>query len=698
MKSEDGHEMVRAILVGNRRAWLKVVGKNETEDSQYMHGEIEIIEEPQFEIDEHLEESVRDLRDMISENLTAVSMDDSVTIKDSNGLSLFTDSIAHQLPIIGKQKHELLRMNDPRKRLAKLLDIVAVMVKQHKITAEPSSNIGSPQVSKELEWLQEKIEEAGLPEEARTVVDQEMRRLSIMGPSSSEYFVTLNYVEWLASLPWSTMTEDSLDIEKAQECLDEDHYGLEKVKERVVEYLAVRKLVKENTGTILCLVGPPGTGKTSLGKSVARSIGRKFVRMSLGGLRDEAEIRGHRRTYVGALPGRIIQNIKKIGVRNPVFMLDEIDKLGVDFRGDPAAALLEVLDPEQNVAFVDTYLGTPFDLSEVMFIMTANEIGPIPPALYDRMEVIEIPGYSPFDKLRIATQHLIPKQKEKNGVKDCEFTVSDESVQKVIEEYTSEAGVRNLERQCGTIIRKVAVLVASDKEPPSTIGVDLVTKYLGPPKVFAEKAAEKPEVGLSAGLAWSRHGGSLLFVETSLVPGKGKIILTGNLGDVLQESAQAAYTWIKSQYETLGVDLKMLSEYDVHVHLPAGATPKDGPSAGVAIASAMLSLYLNKPVRNDIAMTGEITLRGRVMPIGGLKEKILAAHRAGIKIVMHPVQNIADLEEIPQDVLDEMDFIPIRHISDATSILFIDSENADTNDSISAVSEESLINKENLRA
>jgi len=559
-----------------------------------------------------------------------------------------------------------------------MLVIVSELVKQTPVpmNAEPPpGGDESGALVNELTRLQKMIDAAKLQPEALAMANQEMRRLKMMTPHSSEFHVTLNYVEWIASLPWDTLTTDSLDIEKAQTCLDEDHFGLKTVKERIVEFLAVRKLAPDKMGTILCFVGPPGVGKTSLGRSIAKAIGRKFIRMSLGGVHDEAEIRGHRRTYVGALPGKIIQNIRKVGSKNPVFMLDEIDKLSKDFRGDPASALLEVLDPEQNNSFTDNFLGTPFDLSDVMFIMTANEIAPIPPALYDRMEVIEIPGYSPFDKLRIAQQHLVPKQKEQYGLKDYEVSISPNAISRIVEEYTSEAGVRNLERQCGTIMRKIAVTVASGKDPTSVVKVDAVPKFLGPPKVFAEKAVEAPEIGWSAGLAWSRHGGSILFVETSLTAGKGEIILTGNLGKVLQESARAAHTWIKSNATKLGVDMKKLTENDVHVHLPAGATPKDGPSAGIAVAASMLSLFTNRPVRNDVAMTGEITLRGRVLPIGGLKEKVLAAHRAGIKEVIYPRQNAADIEEIPSDVRDEMKLTPVQNLNEALDMLLVEDDN-----------------------
>jgi len=669
---EEGEEnFIKLRVMGIRRAWLESIGTKKSKDTPYLFGHIKPVKEPNFNIDEHIKNSIRQLKEMIGENLSIISIS-SKPITTSKDLSEFVDDIAFGLPVAGHQKLKLLRTKDPRKRLEDIITIVGELVKQSPISieAEPPG-MGEGGSGGELARLQKMIETAQLPAEALAMANQELRRLKMMTPQSSEFHVTLNYVEWLASLPWKIRTKDSLDIKEAQKYLDADHYGLKKVKERIIEFLAVRKLAPEKMGTILCFVGPPGTGKTSLGRSIAKAIGRKFVRMSLGGVHDEAEIRGHRRTYVGALPGKIIQNIKKANSRNPVFVLDEIDKLCKDFRGDPASALLEVLDPEQNNTFTDNFLGTPFDLSDVMFIMTANETSPIPPALYDRMEVIEIPGYSPFDKVRIAQHHLIPKQKKQYGLESYDVSISPNAISRVIEEYTGEAGVRNLERQCGTVMRKIAVVVASGKEPSSTIKVDMIPKFLGPPRIFAEKALEAPELGVSAGLAWSRHGGSILFVETSLTPGKGEIILTGNLGKVLQESAKAAHTWIKSNAGKLNIDMDFLSSNDVHVHLPAGATPKDGPSAGVAVASSMLSLFLGKPVRNDVAMTGEITLRGRVLPIGGLKEKILAAHRAGIKEILYPKQNEADLEEIPTDVKNDIKLTPIKTLEEAIELVLV---------------------------
>jgi len=660
---------VRAILCGTMRGSLKTVGKSSDGDDAYLVGQVEPIELENGDIDDDTKDAARHLREMVVDHLKHIGVSNDSTPTDRQSLSDFVDNIAGQLAIPGKRRLLFLKIKDPAVRLEKVRDEVADLCSQADLeygddASDDISDPGEVAVS-ELKKLQKRVSEANMPEHALKVARSELRRLSMMPPSSSEFQVTYNYVDNLASLPWSVLTEDNLDISVAEDSLNEDHYGLEKPKERILEYLAVKKLLPAGKGPILCFSGPPGTGKTSLGKSIAKAMGRKFIRVSLGGVNDEAEIRGHRRTYVGALPGKIIQCIQRAGSRNPVFMLDEIDKLCSNFRGDPSSALLEMLDSEQNHSFSDHYLGVPFDLSQVLFIGTANEISPIIPALRDRMEIIDLPGYSPFDKVKIAQHHLIRKQKEENGLKDVTVNISANAIGRIVDEYTSEAGVRSLERECGTIMRKIAVAVASEKEYPSLVKIDMVPKFLGPPKIFAEKAVEKPEVGLSAGLAWSKNGGSLLFVETSLVPGKGKIKLTGSLGNVLKESANAAYTWIKSNAGKLDVDLEKIGKYDIHIHFPAGAVPKDGPSAGIAIAASMLSIMSDKPVRNDVAMTGEITLRGRVLPIGGLKEKILAAHRAGIKEVLYPKHNKHDVTEVPNDVVNDMALIPVANLDEA---------------------------------
>jgi ATP-dependent Lon protease len=477
--------------------------------------------------------------------------------------------------------------------------------------------------------------------------------------------VTRTYLEWLVELPWAITTEDKLDIQMARDILNSDHYDLEKVKKRILEYLAVRKLKADKKGPILCLVGPPGVGKTSLGRSIARALGRKFVRISLGGVRDEAEIRGHRRTYVGSLPGRLIQGMKKAGANNPVFMLDEIDKLGHDFRGDPAAALLEVLDPEQNHSFSDHYLEVPFDLSKVMFVATANIMDPIPPALRDRLEVLEIPGYTREEKMNISRQFLVPKQLSEHGLSPEKVIFEDAAVGEIIDSYTREAGVRNLEREVANVIRGVAVLVADEKAKEiERITVERVPDFLGPQKHLSEVAERTAEPGVATGLAWTPVGGDILFIEATKMNGKGQLVLTGQLGDVMKESAQAALSFIRSRARWLGLEETFLEKNDLHVHIPAGAIPKDGPSAGVTMFVAMASLLTGKPVRNDVAMTGEITLRGLVLPVGGIKEKFLAAHRAGIKRVIMPERNRKDIIEIPEQPRKEIEIIFVKRMDE----------------------------------
>jgi len=534
--------------------------------------------------------------------------------------------------------------------------------------------LGEDADTSEIKELKQKIKKAKMPEEARKVAEKEVERLAQMHPSSAEYTVARTYLDWLIEIPWSKSTKDNLDIETVQQKLDDDHYNLEKVKKRIVEYLAVRKLKDDMKGPILCFVGPPGVGKTSLGRSIAEAIGRKFIRMSLGGIRDEAEIRGHRRTYIGALPGRIIQGIKKADSNNPVFMLDEIDKVGHDFRGDPSSALLEVLDPEQNFSFSDHYLEVAFDLSKVMFIATANMSEPILPALKDRMEIIEIPSYVEEDKVHIAFDFLIPKQVKEHGLNDKLITFTENAIKLIINSYTREAGVRNLERQIAAICRGVAkdVALAKDisKVKTKTITPKEVNEYLGPKKFFPETAERINETGIAIGLAWTPVGGDILFIEASKMKGKGGLKLTGQLGDVMKESAQAAMSYIRAKADELGIEDNFHENYDIHIHIPAGAIPKDGPSAGITLYTALLSLLTGQRVRSDIALTGEITLRGLVLPVGGIKEKVLAAHRAGIKTVLLPKKNEKDLVEIPDQIRDEMTFHFLDKMSDAFELVF----------------------------
>jgi len=534
--------------------------------------------------------------------------------------------------------------------------------------------LGEDVEGQEITEIRKKIEKAKMPDEAKKVAEKELDRLSQMHPSSAEYTVSRTYLDWLIELPWSVSTEDNADITAVEKKLNDDHYGLDKVKNRILEYLAVRKLKKDMRGPILCFVGPPGVGKTSLGKSIAEALGRKFVRISLGGVRDEAEIRGHRRTYIGALPGRIIQGIKKAKSNNPVFMLDEIDKLGTDFRGDPSSALLEVLDPEQNFSFSDHYLEVAFDLSKVMFIATANVTYTIPPALKDRMEVIEIPSYIVEEKLHIAIQFLVPRQLKEHGLDDGYLTFEEEALRRIIQSYTKEAGVRNLEREIAAICRYVAKDIAQGKNDPVVVSEQKVVDVLGPIKYFPDVAERIDEPGIATGLAWTPVGGDILFIEASKMEGKGKLILTGHLGDVMKESANAALSYIRSKSKELGVATRFHEQYDIHIHVPGGAVPKDGPSAGVTMFTAMVSLLTERQVRSDVAMTGEISLRGTVLPVGGIKEKVIAAHRAGMREIILPEKNKNDLSEVPKQVKDELTFHFIRKMSEAVAIALEDDQ------------------------
>lgn len=597
------------------------------------------------------------------------------------------DVITSHLALKIKDKQEILETIDVRKRLEKLLDILnnerEVLELERKINQRVKKQMEKTQkeyylreqmkaIQKELgdkegrageaEELRAQMEEKNLPEHVKEKVEKEIDRLEKMPASSAEGGVIRNYVDWLLSLPWNNWTEDDLDIVKAEEVLDADHYGLEKPKERVLEYLAVQKLVKKLKGPILCLVGPPGVGKTSLARSIAHSLNRKFVRISLGGVRDEAEIRGHRRTYVGAMPGRIIQGMKTAGSINPVFLLDEIDKMAADFRGDPSAALLEVLDPEQNSTFSDHFVELPFDLSNVMFVTTANAVHNIPRPLLDRMEMLFIPGYTELEKLQIASRYLMPKQKKNHGLEEDQLSIPDDTLLKIIREYTRESGVRNLEQQIAALCRKAAKQLVSAEKETVTVLQDDVKEYLGSPKYRYGMAELEDQIGTVTGLAWTEVGGDTLLIEVTVVPGSGKLTLTGQLGDVMKESAQAAFSYTRSKAVELGLAPDFYEKNDIHIHIPEGAIPKDGPSAGITIATALISALTKRYVSKDVAMTGEITLRGRVLPIGGLKEKSLAAHRAGYKKILLPKDNERDLKEIPDSVRQDVEFVPVSHM------------------------------------
>lgn len=609
-----------------------------------------------------------------------------------------TDMIATSLSLTYEAKLRLLLLVDPKTRLGQLNSLLAQEVDVLELEDEIHSRVQNEvdksqrefylreqmkQIQNELgegdiftrdaSDLKKKVDAANLPEEAKKVALKELERLNQMSPMAPEVGIIRTYIDWIIDLPWNNSTPDNLDVRNAAKILERDHYGLKKAKERILEYIAVRSLKpKKERQPILCFVGPPGVGKTSLGRSIADALGRKFVRVSLGGVRDEAEIRGHRRTYIGALPGRIIQTMKRAGTANPLFMLDEIDKLYSDFRGDPASAMLEVLDPEQNFAFSDHYLELPFDLSKAMFVTTANSLSTIPAPLLDRMEVIEFPGYIEEEKIEIANRYLIPRQLEENGIENLGVVVEPTALQRIIREYTYEAGVRGLEREIGRICRKVARLKAEGKKYPALIAQEMIEKLLGPQQVFPSEAERADEVGVATSLAWTETGGEIMPVEVAILEGKGGLQMTGQMGEVMQESGQAALTYIKSRAAALKIDLETFERLDIHVHMPEGGIPKDGPSAGITMATAIVSALTGRPVHRHVGMTGEITLRGRVLPIGGVREKVLAAHRAGLKTVILPEKNLKDLVDMPKTAKSELKIVPVKHMDDVLSIALSD--------------------------
>ncbi len=680
LKLPDGR--VRILVQGFSRAKVELYD----ESKPYITAKVQPKTEPQVIPDSiELEAVIRNVKSSLEKMVSLgknISPDLVAIAANLDDPARLSDLVESNLDLKVDKAQEVLELIDPVERLRRVHDLMAkeieVLEVQNDINTQARGEMDKSQrefylrqqmkaiqtelgegneIQEELEQYRAKIKKAKMPQEVTEEAERQLGRLERMHPDAAETATLRNYLDWMVSLPWSKATKDNLDLKKAQKILDEDHYGLEKIKERIIEHLAVRKLKKNSRGPILCFVGPPGVGKTSLGKSIARALGRKFVRMSLGGVHDEAEIRGHRRTYVGALPGRIIQSIHQAGTNNPVFMMDEVDKIGADFRGDPSSAMLEVLDPEQNFAFRDNYLGVPFDLSNVMFITTANMLDPIQPAFRDRMEIISLSGYTEEEKLEIAKRHLILKQTEEHGLKKNQVQFTDEGIRAIINLYTQEAGLRNLEREIASVCRKVAKQVASGEKKSRKIHTDNLDQFLGRPRVFQEELLKRDQVGVATGLAWTPVGGDILFIEATAMKGRGALTLTGQLGEVMKESAQAALSYARSHAKEFGIDENFFGKHDIHIHVPEGSIPKDGPSAGVTMAAAMLSLLTGKAVHRKIAMTGEITLRGEVLPVGGIKEKVLAARRAKIDTVILPSLNKRDLEDVNETIRKEMKFI-----------------------------------------
>ena len=686
-----------AIVQGVERVKLLSFGEAEP----YYTAVVERIKDNPVNDDLELDALAKNLRDTFTELIQVapnLTEEHSGMLSNIQNPSRLADRAVSLLTVPNQEKQEVLEELEVKKRVEKTITLLTREIQRIKLGEEIQTEVhdeisktqreyylreqmkaikrelGEDEETVEIKELEDRIKAAGIPEEAEKVAMKELDRLTRIPTQSPEYSVSRTYIEWLADLPWSNSSDDQINVKKADKILDEDHYGLEKVKERILEYLAVRNLKQERNpdgvvrGPILCFSGPPGVGKTSLGKSIARAIGREFVRMSLGGVRDEAEIRGHRRTYIGALPGRIIQSMKKAGTNNPVFMLDEIDKLGSDFRGDPSSAMLEVLDPEQNDSFSDHYLEVDFDLSKVMFITTANYQDAIPPALRDRMEILEFSGYIEDEKIKIAQRHLIPKQIEENGLAKNEVSLDKAAISELVRSYTRESGVRNLEREIANVLRKVARDMVEKTIKKIRVTKAKVLDYLGAPRFYSELAERTTKPGVVTGLAWTTAGGDILFVESSKMKGKGNLTLTGQLGDVMKESATAALTYVRSHTDILSIPEDFHEKTDVHVHVPAGAIPKDGPSAGVSMFTSIVSLLTGKPVMDKLAMTGEITLRGNVLPIGGVKEKVTAAHRSGIKHIILPDHNKKDLEEIPDHIKKDLNFYFAKEIMDVIDV------------------------------
>lgn len=694
LKLPDGR--VKALVQGFAKARIK----SYLQKRSFYRVSVEILDEPEVsETELPVEAMMRNVREN-SEKILALrgelSGDVGSILESIDEPGKLADLVASNLRLKIEEAQKIIELVDPVERLQMVHELLSREVElsamQAKIQSDVKDEISKNQrdyflreqmraIHRELGELDEKgqeideyrkrIKRAKMPKEALAEADKQLRRLEQMHPDAAESSVVRTYLDWLTELPWQKTTKDVLDIQKAKKVLDRDHFGLDKIKDRILEYLSVRKLNSDIKGSILCFVGPPGVGKTSLGQAIAKAMRRKFIRISLGGIRDEAEIRGHRRTYIGAMPGRIIQGLKTAGSSNPIFMMDEIDKLGADFRGDPSSALLEALDPEQNGMFSDHYLNLPFDLSRVMFILTANITDTIPSALLDRMEVINLSGYTQDEKKIIAERHLIPRQIRENGLTQRLFSISPNALEQVINEYTSEAGLRNLEREIGTLCRKVARKIAEGHKGATRITRSNLIKYLGQPKFYPELDQEQSQVGLSTGLAWTQAGGEVLYVEASLIRGKGELIITGQIGEVMQESARAALSYARAYLDGIGVKPTVFENLDIHIHVPAGAIPKDGPSAGTAMATALISAVTQRPVDKDVAMTGEITLRGRVLPIGGLKEKSLGALRAGIKTVILPSKNKNELAEIPPTIKRKLKFVTVRNMDEILELALL---------------------------